>query len=193
MADTSWFIVAVGLIAAAAMCGGALAESSAKPEGGGDPSTLSSDFWADWKAFKASDGFSALNQASGCTDKVNAAVTEGTKTSSQGIVNIAVDKPEDVAKLMSGVAATPSGEQNQAAVATVLTMRTTAQAREAAEPFVAPEAKAQVQTMTANLSNGIQGLPGIYLGDNAAVNGTRPTAPDGYAPVAGASMGCPAH
>jgi hypothetical protein len=70
-------------------------------------------------------------------------------------------------------------------------MRTTAKAREAAAPLVAQNAKARVAAMTANLSTGIAGLPGIYLGDNAQANGGRRAAtPSGYAPVAGTSAGC---
>jgi hypothetical protein len=46
--------------------------------------------------------------------------------------------------------------------------------------------------MTANLSTGIQGLPGIYLSDEPIESSVRAEAPAGYAPVSGGSMGCPA-
>jgi hypothetical protein len=45
--------------------------------------------------------------------------------------------------------------------------------------------------MTANLSSGIAGLPGIYLSDQPIEGGARGEAPDGYTAVSGGSMGCP--
>jgi hypothetical protein len=184
------FVMAIGITTAAALSS-ATAEPSARPEAGGNVSALNSVFWSEYKAVNDSADFTALKKAAGPTDKVNAAIAEGRKTSRQSIVNVAVDRPAEVAKLLTGIAASPTGSANQTAVATVLAMRTTAKARAAAAPFVAPAAKAQVVAMTANLSTGITGLPGIYLGDNAAANGgTRAATPTGYSRVAGGSMGC---
>lgn len=183
-------VMAAGFTAAAALCS-AVAEPSDKPEAGGNAATLSAGFWSEYKAVNASADFTALKKAAGSTDKVNAAIAEGRKTRSQSIVNVAVDRPAEVAKLLTGIAASPTGTANQTAVATVLAMRTTAKARAAAAPLVAPAAKAQVVAMTANLSTGISGLPGIYLGDNAQVKGgTRTPTPAGYTRVAGGSAGC---
>jgi len=183
-------IVAIGLATAAALSS-ATAGPADKPAAGGDASTLSAGFWSDYKAVKDSDDFTALKKATGSTDKVNAAIAEGKKTRSQSIVNVAVDRPAEVAKLLTGIATSSTGVANQAAVATMLAMRTTAKARAAAAPLIAPAAKARVVAMTANLSTGIAGLPGIYLGDNAQVKGgTRTPTPAGYARVAGGSMGC---
>lgn len=184
------FVIAVG-IATAAVHNSAPAEPSAKPKAGGDASALNSVFWSEYKAVNDSADFTALKKAAGSTDKVNAAIAEGRKTSSQSIVNVAVDRPAEVAKLLTSFAASPTGSTNQTAVATVLAMRTTAKTRAAAAPLVAPAAKAQVMAMTSNLSTGIAGLPGIYLGDNAQANGgARATTPTGYSRVAGGSMGC---
>ena len=184
------FVMAIGITTAAALSG-ATAQPSAKPEAGGDLAALNSVFWSEYKAVNDSADFTALKKAAGSTNKVNAAIAEGRKTSSQSIVNVAVDQPAEVAKLLTGIAASPTGSANQTAVATVLAMRTTAKARAAAAPLVAPAAKAQVAAMTTNLSTGIAGLPGIYLGDNAAANGgARAAIPTGYSRVAGGSMGC---
>lgn len=184
------FVMAIG-IATAAVLSSATAEPSDKPEGGGDAATLNSGFWSEIKAVKENADFTALRQVAGPTDKINAAIAEGKKTRTQSIVNVAVDRPQDVAKLLTSIAASPSGTAYQAAVKTVLTMRTTAKTRAAAAPLIAPKEKAQVAAMTANLSSGIQGLPGIYLGDNAAAKGgTRAATPTGYSRVAGGSMGC---
>jgi hypothetical protein len=71
-------------------------------------------------------------------------------------------------------------------------MTTPPQTLEQAAPLVAPEAQAAAETFRANLSTGIPGLPGIYLGDSPAGFTVRAEAPSGYAPVAGGSMGCPA-
>lgn len=184
------FVMAIGITTAATLSS-ATAEPSAKPDAGGGVSSLNSVFWSEYKAVNDSADFTALKKAAGPTDKVNAAIAEGRKTSRQSIVNVAVDRPAEVAKLLTSIAVSPTGSANQTAVATVLAMRTTAKARAAAAPLVAPAAKAQVVAMTTNLSTGIAGLPGIYLGDNAQANGgTRAATPAGYARVAGGSLGC---
>jgi hypothetical protein len=178
------FVMVVGIAAAASLCS-AMAEPL-------DNSTRSMGFWSEFKAVNNSNDFITLKKAVGSTDKVKAAIVEGQKIRSQSIANMAVDRPVDVAQLLTSISASSSGTANQTAVATVLAMRTTAKAREAAAPLIAPSAKAQVATMTANLSTGIAGLPGIYLGDNAQANsGGRSATPTGYPLVAGGSMGCP--
>jgi hypothetical protein len=179
------FVVTVSL-ATAALFGSAAAQPA-----GNDLSKLSSVFWSEHKAVKGSTEFAELKKIVGSADNINAAIAEGKKAGAQSIANVAVDRPADVAKLLTGIATSSSGAANPTAIATVLAMRTTAKAREAAAPLVAQNAKARVAAMTANLSTGIAGLPGIYLGDNAQANGGRRAAtPSGYAPVAGTSAGC---
>jgi hypothetical protein len=177
------FVLAVGIAAAAA-----LGSATAEPL---DNFSRSLPFWSEHKAVNNSHDFIVLKKAMGSADRVSAAIAEGQKVRSQSIANVAVDRPADVAKLLTSIAASSSGTANQTAVATVLAMRTTAKARESAAPLIAPAAKAQVAAMTANLSTGIAGLPGLYLGDNAQANGgARPATPTAYSRVDGGSAGC---
>jgi hypothetical protein len=185
------FLIAIRFVVTVSIAAAAVLGSAAAQPAGNDLSKLSSNFWSEHKAVKGSAEFTELKKIVGSTDSINAAIAEGKKAGTQSIVNVAVDRPGDVAKLLTGIATSSSGAANPTAIATVLAMRTTAKARAAAAPLVAQNAKAQVAAMTANLSTGIAGLPGIYLGDNAQANGGRraPT-PAGYAPVAGTSSGC---
>jgi hypothetical protein len=88
---------------------------------------------------------------------------------------------------MSESVASSQDQVSDAALATVISMRISPEVRQAAAPFVAPEAQARVEEFKANLSTGIPGLPGIHLGES----GGRPSLPQGYTPVAGGAMGCP--
>ncbi len=189
--------------------------ATAKPVAG-DPSILSSDFWGDWNKTKTSENFSALTKAVGCAHKSNTPKAGG----SQKIVDLAINRPEDAAKFLGDATAASNDAVSANALATVVNMVTSPKTREEAAPLVAPEAKARVEAMTANLSTGIQGLPGIYLGDvpqpkyeagtqagegsggantgggveasgGSAGAGERASVPAGYAPVVGGSMGCP--
>lgn len=148
---------------------------------------MSAGFWTDWKSYSAGDDYKALMQAAGTTERTQAAVVAAKKEGRQAIVDVAVAKPAEVAKLMAdGVGASKAPTQ-KAALATVLNMRTTDQTRQAAQAMVPQQQQAQVQQFRANLSTGMPGLPGIYLGSSPQA---RAPVPVGYAPVRGGSMGC---
>lgn len=144
----------------------------------------SGDFWGDWNETKTSEEFVALKAAVGGVDKTMEAIGAAT-ANTQVIVNVAVDKAEDAAALMSKTADASADAESAAAVSTVLTMVTSPATREAAIAYVEPQAQARVEQWNADLSSGIQGLPGIYL--NTEV---RSSAPPSYAPVSGGSSGC---
>ena len=162
----------------------------AKPAPAAAPSELaqmSSTFWTDVKKTEGSDDFKALSTALGRVKPPPSAAPK-----QQRIVDVAVTRPADAAKIMTNVAAAPSAAQTTNAVTTVMSMIATPKTLEQAAALVPPESQSQVETWRANLSNGIPGLPGLYLGDNAEANAPRAEAPAGYAPVAGGSAGCPA-
>ena len=154
----------------------------------GDPSALSGDFWGDWTKTRTSESFTKLTADVGSADKSAAAIAIGRASDTQSIVNMAIDRPEEAAKLLETTSTASSDPATANALATVVSMVASPKTIEAAVPLVAPEAQARVETMTANLSTGISGLPGIYLGDVPHEGGT---APAGYTPVAGGSLGCP--
>ncbi|NOT41209.1 MAG: hypothetical protein HOP13_12020 [Alphaproteobacteria bacterium] len=157
----------------------------------GDPAALSGAFWGDWNKTKGSEDFAALKTKVGCADKTKATAAAA-KPGKQQIVDLAVARPEEAAKLLAGAsAAAATDAANANALATVVNMVTTQKTRDAAVAEVAPEDKARVETMNANLSTGIDGLPGIYLGD-VEQSAPRASAPTGYTPVSGGSFGCPA-
>lgn len=162
--------------------------AAAKPSAS-DPSALSGAFWGDWNKTKASDAYGTLKTQVGVADKTKA-TTAAPKPGQQQVVDLAVQRPEEAAKMLSGASAAASDAAQTNAAATVLNMVTTPETREAAVAYVAPEEKARVETMTANLTTGIQGLPGIYLGD-VAQSAPRASVPSGYTPVSGGAMGCP--
>ncbi|MEQ1754031.1 MAG: hypothetical protein ABL973_07845 [Micropepsaceae bacterium] len=166
---------------------------SAKPPVG-DPSTLSGEFWGDWKKTRDSKEFAALQEAVGTSERTTTAITAPKTDNNQRIVNLAIDKPAVAAKVMSDATAASNDAASRQALATVMNMVASPSTIEQAAPLVAPEAQARVTEMRADLSTGIPGLPGIYLGEvdhSANEAGERPAAPAGYEPVAGRSMGCP--
>jgi hypothetical protein len=191
--------MAVGLALFTAL--GRTAELRAEPEpekpangspAANDPFALSNDFWVDLNKTKSGEGFTALQAAVGIADKSKAAMALAKIEKTQRIFNLAIDEPAAAAKILSDSTAASNDAASANALATVVNMVTSPKTRQAAAPLVAPEAKARVESWTANLSTGIQGLPGIYLGDNAGLNGgARPASPAGYTPVAGGAMGCP--
>ena len=153
-----------------------------------DPAAVSAAFWTDWKKTEASESYVALKAAVAKTQ--SAPVANAGKT--QRIVDVAISKPADAAKVMSEATAVSSDAPTANALSTVMNMTTSPKTREEAAAYVAPEAKERVETWQANLSTGIQGLPGVYLGDNAVTNGgERQPAPVGYTPVSGGAAGCP--
>ena len=153
----------------------------------------SADFWTETKKTQASDSFTALKAAVACNCTLPAAGAVPNATAKtekrQRILDIAIAKPADAAKVLS--AAVSNNGVGAAAVATVLNMTTSPTVRAEAATLVEPEAKARVQEMTANLSTGIAGLPGIYLSDSP-IEEPRSAAPSGYTPVSGGSIGCSA-
>ena len=178
------------MVAGLALCaasGAAVAEQPPPKPAAGDPIALSGDFWSDWKTTSTSESFTALTAAVGSAGKSAAALAAPNAANAQRVVNLAIDKPEEAAKLLSNAAAASNDTASANALKTVVNMVTSPQTREEAAPLVAPEAQARVEAWNADLSAGVQGLPGIYLGDNG---GARDAAPAGYTPVAGGSMGC---
>lgn len=156
-----------------------------------DPNDLSRGFWTDWKETKASPGVTALTEAIGYADKAAAAVKAAAETRTQAVIPIGISRPEKAAELLGTAAGSPDDPVTENALATVVNMRVAPETRAAAMPYVAPEIKQRVETWNANLSTGIQGLPGIYLGGNAQAGGGEAlSAPAGYAPVSGGSFGC---
>lgn len=148
--------------------------------------TASAGFWNNWRTYAASEEYKSLERNVGNKPRIDAITKPMRQADRQPVVDIAVAKPTEAAKLMSSVAQAGGGA-NRAALATVMNMRTTEQTREAASLLVAPEARAQVQQFRADLSSGIAGLPGIYLHDQPT---SRSATPAGYSPVHGGSMGC---
>jgi hypothetical protein len=115
---------------------------------------------------------------------------DGAQNQGKAAVDIAITRPAEAAQFMSESVASSEDPVSNAALATVINMRISPDVQQAAAPLVAPEAKARVEEFRANLSTGIPGLPGIYLGEHDD-GGGRPGLPEGYTPVAGGSMGCP--
>ncbi len=159
--------------------------------------TMSDRFWGDWKTTQASANFTALKAAvDGAAAPAAAAPAAATPAvgtpapAKQKIVDVAVTKPEAAAKLLTAASTASSDRASTAALATVITMVASPKTLQEAAPLVAPEAQAQAQAMTANLSTGIAGLPGVYLSDQP-IESARAEAPSGYTPVSGGSMGCP--
>lgn len=185
--------LAVALLACSATLATSQAEPAPpameKPEAAApaadDPAALSAGFWGEMKKAEASESFAALKAAVGGAAKNAAAKPSG----AQRIVDVAISKPEEAAKVLSEATAASADSVSANAAATAVSMITSPQTREAAAEYVAPEAQERVETFRANLSTGIPGLPGIYLGDNSSV--ARASAPSGYTPVSGGSSGCP--
>ena len=195
MALSAARIARIGGLAFCVAFGGAVAsraeQPSAKPAAD-DPSALNAEFWGDDNKTKSSDSFTALKAAVGRAEKNATALAAPKTDNNQRVINIAIETPEDAARVLSDATAASNDAVSANALATVVNMVTSPQTREAATALVAPQAQQRVEAWKANLSTGIQGLPGIYLGDNASGNGgARLATPAGYTPVAGGSMGCP--
>lgn len=204
----SWYARAATAVIALSLLGNAIASAeqppsappkkpaatsaSAKPVT--NPLTERSvDFWTDAKKTQASQSFNALKAAVTCNCTVPAVDTATNATAKgetrQRIVDVAITNAADTAKVLS--AAGTVGGADSMAVATVLNMTTSSAMRAEAAALVEPEVQARVQEMTANLSTGIAGLPGIYLSDSP-IQEPRGVAPSGYTPVSGSSIGCSA-
>ncbi len=153
-----------------------------------DATDLSAGFWTDWRAKESSAGFVALKK-SVWRDEPAKPEPVAPVTQTQRIVDVAISDPAKVAQVLTAATGSGVDANDQQALASVVNMVASPKTQDEAAPMVAPEIQAQVQAFRANLSSGIPGLPGIYLGDNAETE--RGTAPVGYAPVAGGSAGCP--
>lgn len=153
-----------------------------------DLSDLSAGFWTDWKAKESSAGFVALKKSVWRDEPAKPEQTSPA-VQSQRIVDVSISDPAKVAQVLTAAADATIDASDQQALASVVNMVASPKTQEEAAPMVAPEIQAQVQEFRANLSSGIPGLPGIYLGDNT--ESERGAAPTGYAPVAGGSAGCP--
>lgn len=154
-----------------------------------DPKDLSAAFWTDWRAKRSSDGFVSLKKSAGSDDRVDPIVTASRAAAKQAVADIVISKPEDAARLMNAAVDNKGDSDVQAALKTVLAMRTTPAVRAQALDQIPAGERAQAKAFAANLSAGIPGLPGIYLGDQD--QSQRPSAPAGYKPVAGSSGFCP--
>ena len=168
------------------------AVSHAPAAAANDPAALSAGFWGEWQKTKSSKEFTALTAAvdCGCTVSTAKGTTKnGAPNQAKAVVDIAITRPDEAARMMGEATASIQDPISNAALATVVNMRIPPEVREAAAPLVAPQARARVEKFRANLSTGIPGLPGIYLGDND-YGGQRADVPSGYTPVAGGSRGC---
>jgi hypothetical protein len=166
---------------------------TAKPPAS-DPAAISAGFWGDIKATTSSPDFATLKSAVGSADKSAATLSTPNTSGKQRIVDLAISSPADAAKVLTEATAASGDDASRQALATALTMVASPKTMEDAAALVPPDAQARVTEMRADLTNGIPGLPGIYLGDQPSVEGgvvARTDAPSGYSPVAGSSMGCP--
>jgi hypothetical protein len=145
----------------AAMFTGAATAQEAAP----DPAAVSSGFWADWNKTKSSTNFEALSRAADCGCGPTAA---GGQSQGNTPVDIAITRPAQAAQFLSKSVASSQDPVSDAALATVINMRVPRDVSQAAAPLVAPEVRARVADFRANLSTGIAGLPGVYLGDQGA-------------------------
>lgn len=148
---------------------------------------ISSNFWGACKQTMATEEFAQAKLALAQANPMAAPAAGARSEPVQRVVDVTIAKPADAAKLLNAA----NDPASAAAVATVVGMVTTPETREAAVALVKPEAKARAQEMTANLSTGIAGLPGIYLNhDGGTSGGSRASVPSGYTPVPGRSWGC---
>ena len=209
----------------------AWAESPAAPSPPAPPVTAASEltaasanFWQEWTETKTGADFTGLTSAidCNCEKKTPAGVADispkdvkaqavAPPNKPKPVVDVAITRPDEAAKLLSESTGAATDSVSRAALATVIDMRMSPEVREAAIEQVVPESRTQVEEFRANLSTGIPGLPGIYLGDTAqssawsggtsggggesygggSYDGGRASAPSGYTPVSGGSMGCP--
>ena len=173
--------------AGAQQAGAQQAGAQARP----GPKELSQGFWAEWKDPANSERVSKLAKAVGYGDRKAAAVAAAVKARRQAVVPIAISKPKEAAKLLSEASGSQGDTVTAQAMATVVNMRVAPATRNAAISYVAPAARQRVETWNANLSTGIRGLPGVYLGGNQQSSSAGAlSAPAGYVPVSGGSFGC---
>lgn len=151
----------------------------------------SEGFWEDVHTTEQSEGWRQLQDAVGLERQSRDAVALAAETEVQAVFSVSLDTPDRAADYMSRVgSAGPGGAPLDGAVATALRQRASPEVVQAAVPLVEPEDRGKAAQFQANLSSGIPGLPGLYLGDADQAPAPRASAPSGYAPVSGASSGC---
>lgn len=174
-----------------------------------DPKDMSAAFWSDWRKPENQAQVQVLVAAARGREAVASAIAAQPNTR-QRVADMALTDPRAAAALMAAQPAAKTPEAARA-LATVVAMRTTAETRRAALAAAPAERRAEMARFTANLSQGIPGLPGIYLGDQPAQGhsaagagnanrgsapggaGSRPAMPQGLEPVAGGAIGCAGH
>ena len=147
-------------------------------------------FWNDWHDRSQSADFKQLERDAGAGSATQDAVAQGRAANRQPIANIAVNSIESARRLLEAAAKSQSDRESREALQAIAMLRTTAETRADAIRQMDPGSKAAATEFVNHVSNGIPGLPGIYL-DNAPLQ--RSPEPAGYAPVAGRSLGCPSH
>ena len=149
------------------------------------PALMSQDFWGKWDAITHSAAFESALSAAAPTQAVSDALANGRAANRQPIANVAVANSGQAAAILR--AAAKGDADTRAALATVSLLRTTPKLRAAAMKEVPIAERAAAASFSANLSSGIQGLPGIYLDASPIPRGPTPVA---YSSVPGDSRGC---
>ncbi|HVY33468.1 MAG TPA: hypothetical protein VG960_03505 [Caulobacteraceae bacterium] len=170
------------------------------PDMASDPKDLSAGFWSDWQTTKQSEHWQNLQKSVGLQAQTVTAAGQAAQSGKQAVVDTALTTPAQAAKFMTGAAADAKALGVDQSVSTVLAMRATPKTVAAAAPLIPPESRPAAHLITTAMTRGIAGLPGVYLGEvehpayEAGGNSggeERGSAPAGYAPVAGGSLGCP--
>jgi hypothetical protein len=153
-----------------------------------DLSAQSAEFWSGISSLTATPEFRELESRASPVSLVVEAVKEGRAASRQPVANVAASTNDQAAAILLSAAKSKADPDVRAALSTITLMRTTSAQRAAALPTLPKQERAAASNFTANLSAGIQGLPGIYL-DASPIQ--RPVTPKSYAPISGGSVGCP--
>lgn len=140
-------------------------QSKAPSAPANDAASISAGFWGDVKATTSSDEFASLKAAVGCAAKSATAAPEPGAAPRQRVVDLAIANPSRAAQVMTEATAASADPAATRALATVVNMVVPKRTLETAAAMVPSEAQARVTEMRANLSTGIPGLPGIYLGE----------------------------
>ena len=149
------------------------------------PALMSQDFWDKWDKITQSAAFETALSAAAPTQAVSDALAAGRAANRQPIANVAVANSGQAAAILK--AAAKGDADTRAALATVSLLRTTPKMRAAAMKEIPAAERAAATRFSANLSSGVQGLPGIYLDASPIPRGPTPVA---YSSVPGDSRGC---
>lgn len=169
---------------AAALVAGAAAFAEDTP----DPKDLSAGFWSGWRAQQPTADVAKLKLEA--AQSLAKARPSG-PTQVEYVADLAITDPAIAARIMNTGAAATNSPEARAALQTVLRLRASKAVQAAAIAQAPKSERAQLAQFSANLSNGISGLPGVYLSGQTAPQ--RAATPAGFQPVAGSSLGCPAH